>query len=82
MKGACDCKGLNSHEQGCQQVQTCLSQAANIIFLESPAFVGWSFSNDTDDLIVGKFRMHSIFSLEYFMKYQLSANVIRQALLG
>jgi len=29
------------------------TQAANIIFLESPAFVGWSYSNTSSDLIVG-----------------------------
>ncbi len=27
---------------------------ANIIFLESPAFVGWSYSNSTQDLAVGE----------------------------
>ena len=27
---------------------------ANIIFLESPAFVGWSYSNNTQDLAVGE----------------------------
>ena len=29
------------------------TQAANIIFLESPAFVGWSYSNTSSDIIVG-----------------------------
>ena len=30
------------------------TSAANIIFLESPAFVGWSYSNTSSDLIVGE----------------------------
>lgn len=29
------------------------TQAANIIFLESPAFVGWSYSNTSADAVVG-----------------------------
>ena len=29
------------------------TQAANVIFLESPAFVGWSYSNTTADAVVG-----------------------------
>ncbi|EIE23392.1 peptidase S10, serine carboxypeptidase [Coccomyxa subellipsoidea C-169] len=32
------------------------TQAANIIFLESPAFVGWSYSNTTTDATVGDKR--------------------------
>ncbi|CAL5224857.1 g7615 [Coccomyxa viridis] len=32
------------------------TQAANIIFLESPAFVGWSYSNTSSDIIVGDAR--------------------------
>ncbi len=32
------------------------NQVANIIFLESPAFVGWSYSNTTDDTEVGDAR--------------------------
>ena len=31
-------------------------QVASIIFLESPAFVGWSYSNRTDDRTVGDKR--------------------------
>lgn len=47
---------------GIPPMQTCVSadlspvlglQAANIIFLESPAFVGWSYSNTTSDATVG-----------------------------
>ena len=36
------------------------TQAANIIFLESPAFVGWSYSNTSSDIIVGtsSYRLH------------------------
>lgn len=30
------------------------NQIANIIFLESPAFVGWSYSNTSTDIVVGK----------------------------
>ena len=33
------------------------TEAANIIFLESPAFVGWSYSNSTADLTVGARRL-------------------------
>ena len=33
-----------------------LPQVANIIFLESPAFVGWSYSNRTSDMVVGDAR--------------------------
>ena len=29
---------------------------ANIVFLESPAFVGWSYSNRTSDRVVGDAR--------------------------
>lgn len=29
------------------------TQTANIVFLESPAFVGWSYSNTSSDIIVG-----------------------------
>ena len=29
------------------------TQAANVIFLESPAFVGWSYSNTSADAVVG-----------------------------
>ena len=29
------------------------TQAANVIFLESPAFVGWSYSNTSSDADVG-----------------------------
>lgn len=32
------------------------AQVANIIFLESPAFVGWSYSNSTEDRTVGDKR--------------------------
>ncbi|KAK9905794.1 hypothetical protein WJX75_006411 [Coccomyxa subellipsoidea] len=32
------------------------TEAANIIFLESPAFVGWSYSNTTSDATVGDAR--------------------------
>lgn len=31
-------------------------QVANIVFLESPAFVGWSYSNRTEDRVVGDKR--------------------------
>ena len=30
------------------------NQIANIIFLESPAFVGWSYSNTSTDIVVGE----------------------------
>ena len=33
-----------------------MPQVANIIFLESPAFVGWSYSNRSEDRIVGDER--------------------------
>ena len=33
-----------------------LPQVANIVFLESPAFVGWSYSNRTSDRVVGDAR--------------------------
>ena len=32
------------------------SQVANIVFLESPAFVGWSYSNRSEDQTVGDKR--------------------------
>lgn len=32
------------------------NQVANILFLESPAFVGWSYSNTTSDAEVGDAR--------------------------
>ncbi|CAL8472304.1 g11846 [Coccomyxa elongata] len=35
------------------------TEAANIIFLESPAFVGWSYSNTTSDATVGDARTAS-----------------------
>ena len=55
---------LIRHAAGIAPIQTCVSadlspvlglQAANIIFLESPAFVGWSYSNTTSDATVGSF---------------------------
>jgi carboxypeptidase C (cathepsin A) len=32
------------------------NQLANVLFLESPAFVGWSYSNTSEDAIVGDER--------------------------
>ena len=32
------------------------NRAASVIFLESPAFVGWSYSNTSTDRIVGDAR--------------------------
>ena len=37
-----------------QKNQHAWNQIANIIFLESPAFVGWSYSNTSTDIVVGK----------------------------
>lgn len=34
------------------------NQVANIIFLDSPAFVGWSYSNTTTDIVVGMQHSH------------------------
>lgn len=36
-----------------QKNQHAWNQIANIVFLESPAFVGWSYSNTTTDIVVG-----------------------------
>ena len=36
-----------------QENQHAWNQVANIIFLDSPAFVGWSYSNTTTDIVVG-----------------------------
>ncbi len=36
-----------------QENQHAWNQIANIVFLESPAFVGWSYSNTTTDIVVG-----------------------------
>ena len=30
------------------------NRVANVLFLDSPAFVGWSYSEDAEDRIVGK----------------------------
>ncbi len=52
------------------------NKLANVLFLESPAFVGWSYSNTSTDAIVGdertaqdsyEFLLHF---LERFPKYQ------------
>lgn len=37
-----------------QKNQHAWNHIANIIFLESPAFVGWSYSNTSTDIVVGK----------------------------
>ncbi|DBA70172.1 TPA: hypothetical protein ACH3X2_012218 [Trebouxia sp. C0005] len=39
-----------------QKNQHAWNQIANIVFLESPAFVGWSYSNTTTDIVVGDDR--------------------------
>lgn len=39
-----------------QENQHAWNQVANIIFLDSPAFVGWSYSNTTTDIVVGDER--------------------------
>ncbi|KAL3160668.1 hypothetical protein ABBQ32_010584 [Trebouxia sp. C0010 RCD-2024] len=39
-----------------QKNQHAWNQIANIIFLESPAFVGWSYSNTSTDIVVGDKR--------------------------
>ncbi|KAL3160666.1 hypothetical protein ABBQ32_010583 [Trebouxia sp. C0010 RCD-2024] len=39
-----------------QKNQHAWNQIANIIFLESPAFVGWSYSNTSTDIVVGDER--------------------------
>ena len=38
---------------GLQRNEFAWTQAANVIFLESPAFVGWSYSNTSADAVVG-----------------------------
>ncbi len=30
------------------------NRGANVLFVDSPAYTGWSFSNDTSDLVVGE----------------------------
>ena len=37
-----------------QENQHAWNQVANIIFLDSPAFVGWSYSNTSTDIVVGR----------------------------
>ncbi|DBA89196.1 TPA: hypothetical protein ACH3X1_016344 [Trebouxia sp. C0004] len=39
-----------------QRNQHAWNQIANVVFLESPAFVGWSYSNTTTDIVVGDER--------------------------
>ncbi|KAK9824563.1 hypothetical protein WJX72_011326 [[Myrmecia] bisecta] len=53
------------------------TQAANIIFLESPAFVGWSYSNTTSDATVGDVRTAQdarIFLLKFLERFPQYAN--------
>ena len=53
---------IESHQSAASQadetpdVMTSSMQVASIIFLESPAFVGWSYSNRTEDRTVGDKR--------------------------
>ena len=42
-----------------QKNQHAWNQIANIVFLESPAFVGWSYSNTTTDIVVGMASLES-----------------------
>ena len=47
-------------------------QVASIIFLESPAFVGWSYSNRTEDRVVGDKRTAAdalSFLLGFFQRF-------------
>lgn len=43
-----------------QKNQHAWNQIANIIFLESPAFVGWSYSNTSTDIVVGEQSLHTV----------------------
>lgn len=43
-----------------QKNQHAWNQIANIIFLESPAFVGWSYSNTSTDIVVGEQSIYSL----------------------
>lgn len=46
--------------------------AANILFLDSPAYVGFSFSNSSDDKVVGDARTAAdarLFLLGFFKKF-------------
>ena len=47
-----------------QKNQHAWNQIANIIFLESPAFVGWSYSNTSSDIVVGG---HSLRLFTHFL---------------
>lgn len=42
---------------------------ANVLFIESPAFVGFSYSNDTSDLAVGASLSAEVCGLELFRVY-------------
>ena len=48
-----------------QKNQYAWNQIANIVFLESPAFVGWSYSNTSTDIVVGMSQVLSSHSTMY-----------------